>query len=95
VFDIKKSDNNEVQLIGRFDASQTDMARTFFDQLNHSVTIDLEKLDYISSAGLGVLMMVQKRLNKNGNKIKLIKVNKRVKEVLMITNFHHIVDIEE
>jgi anti-anti-sigma factor len=95
VFKITEGENQVVHLVGRFDAAQTDKAKAFFDQISESVTLNLEKLDYISSAGLGVLLMVQKRIDKKGGRLKLIKVNKRVKEVLLIANFDLIAYIED
>ena len=44
------------------------------------LTLDLEKLDYISSAGLRVLLATQKRMNNQGT-MKLIHVGDVVMEV--------------
>ncbi len=95
MFDIKKGNNQEIRLIGRFDAAQTDKAREFLLQINETVTINLENLDYISSAGLGVLVMVQKLLKEKGEQIILKGMNKNVKEILMIARFDLIFEIED
>ena len=95
MFDIKKGNNQEVRLIGRFDAAQTDKAREFLLQINETVTINLENLDYISSAGLGVLVMVQKLLKEKGEQIILKGMNKNVKDILMIARFDLIFEIED
>jgi anti-sigma B factor antagonist len=95
MFDIKKGDNQEILLIGRFDAAQTDKARAFLIQINETATINLEKLDYISSAGLGVLVMVQKRLKEKGEQIILKRMNKNVKEILMIARFDLLFEIDD
>jgi anti-anti-sigma factor len=95
MFDIKKGDNQEIRLIGRFDAAQTDKARAYLIQLNETATINLENLDYISSAGLGVLVMVQKRLKEKGEQIILKGMNKNVKDILMIARFDLLFEIEE
>ena len=47
---------------GRLDAAQAASAQAYLDKLQGTVTLDLAGLDYISSAGLGVLLKTQKRL---------------------------------
>ena len=95
MFEINNTDNREIRLIGRFDAAQTDKARSFLNQINETATINLEKLDYISSAGLGILVMVQKRLKVKGDQIILKGMNNHVKEILMIARFDLIFEIED
>ena len=58
-----------------------------------SLCIDCEKLEYISSAGLRVLLSAQKALG-DKSKVKLIHVNETVKEVFDVTGFSSILDIE-
>ena len=55
--------------------------------------IDLEKLDYISSAGLRLLLSAQKKMNVQGT-MKVIHVNEDVSEVFDITGFCNILTIE-
>ena len=58
-----------------------------------SLTLDLEKLDYISSAGLRVLLSAHKAMaGKGGMKVK--NVNEIVREVLEVTGFTDILTIE-
>ncbi len=55
--------------------------------------LDLEKLEYISSAGLRVLLSAQKIMNKQGS-MKLSGVNDVVMEVFEVTGFADILTIE-
>lgn len=55
--------------------------------------LDLEKLEYISSAGLRVLLKAQKAM-KNEKSLKLKNVGDAVMEVLEITGFADFLDIE-
>ena len=55
--------------------------------------LDLEKFEYISSAGLRVLLGAQKKMNKQGF-MKLINVNDTVMAVLEMTGFADILEIE-
>ena len=55
--------------------------------------LDFEKLAYISSAGLRVLLSAQKIMNRQGS-MKLIHVNEAVMEVFEVTGFSDILTIE-
>lgn len=57
------------------------------------LVLDLEKLDYISSAGLRVLLSAQKVMMKKGG-MKVIHVNETVMEIFEVTGFSDILDIE-
>lgn len=93
MFEIRLTDNNEVELNGRFDASQVEEARNVFNQVKKTCIVDFQKLEYISSAGLGVLLMTQKRLKENGEQIKLRGMNKHVREIFKYAGFDMIFEI--
>ena len=57
------------------------------------LVFDFTRLDYLSSAGLRVLLSAQKRMNKQGS-MKLVHVNDAVKEVFDITGFADFLTIE-
>ena len=57
------------------------------------LVFDFTRLDYLSSAGLRVLLSAQKRMNKQGS-MKLIHVNDAVKEVFEITGFADFLTVE-
>ena len=57
------------------------------------LTFDLEKLEYISSAGLRVLLSAQKVMNKQGS-MKLIHVSDTLMEIFDVTGFSDILTIE-
>jgi anti-sigma B factor antagonist len=83
-----------IQLFGRFDASQVENARSVFDKITMSSIVDFKDLEYISSAGLGVLLMTQKRLRESGNGLKLINLNKHIRDVFYYAAFDTIFEIE-
>jgi anti-sigma B factor antagonist len=58
------------------------------------LVFDLEKLSYISSAGLRVLLLAQKKMNKQGS-MKVIHVNEMVMEVFVNMGFAGIMTIEQ
>ena len=57
------------------------------------LVLDLEKLVYISSAGLRVLLATQKKMHMHGS-VKLIKVCREVMDILEMTGFADILVIE-
>ena len=89
-----KNNNNIVYLAGRFDASQTEDAKKDFNLIEESAIVDFAELEYISSAGLGVLLMTQKRLMAKNRKLKLINMNNHVREIFKYARFDIIFEIE-
>ncbi len=57
------------------------------------LTLDFEKLEYISSAGLRVLLSAQKSMNKRGT-MRLVRVGETVMEIFDVTGFTDILTIE-
>ena len=94
MFDITLGENDKVILSGRFDASQVERAESFFSNVEQSVIIDFKKLEYISSAGLGVLLAVNKKLSDLGNNIKLINLNEHIRDIFRYAGFDKIFEIE-
>ncbi len=58
-----------------------------------SLIFDMEKLEYVSSAGLRVLLSAQKTMNKQGA-MKLIHVNELIGEIFEVTGFSDILTVE-
>ena len=54
---------------------------------------DLEKLEYISSAGLRVLLSAQKTMNRQGS-MKVLHPNEIIREIFEVTGFSDILTIE-
>jgi anti-anti-sigma factor len=85
---------DRLQLIGRLDASQVEVAREAMNRLNTSSVIDFGELEYISSAGLGMLLGIQKRLMESGGTLKLINMNRHIREIFRMAGFDRIFVIE-
>ncbi|MBO6268171.1 MAG: STAS domain-containing protein [Clostridium sp.] len=58
-----------------------------------ALTLDMEKLEYISSAGLRVLLSAQKVMMKQGE-MKLVHVGETIMEIFEVTGFSDILTIE-
>ena len=57
------------------------------------LVLAFEKLDYISSAGLRVLLSAQKVMTKQGS-MKVIRMSETVMEIFEVTGFSDIIDVE-
>ena len=97
--EIKKSQSGEeltLEITGRLDASTAPQLER---ELNASLTgvknlvLNFAQLEYIASAGLRVLLVAQKRMNKQG-KMSITNVSEEVKEVLDMTGFINFLNIE-
>ena len=86
--------NGVVVIAGRLDAAQSPAAQAFLDQLDGTVTLDCLRLEYISSAGLGVLLKTQKRLMGSAGKLRLSGVNRHLQDILVYSGFDKIFEIE-
>ena len=85
-----------VALEGRLDTvTAPDLEKVLKDSLEgvDTLTMDFSKLDYISSAGLRVLLSVHKTMSKRGG-MKVTNVNEIVAEVFDVTGFVDILNIE-
>ncbi len=94
----KKAEGNKltVALEGRLDTTTApELDAVLKDSLGgvEDLTMDFEGLEYISSAGLRVLLATQKVMNKQG-KMKVIHVNEVVMDVFDVTGFADILTIE-
>ena len=94
MFDIRINERGDVVLLGRLDAAQTEKAFEVLNKVTASVMVDFKDLEYISSAGLGVLLATQKRLSQSGNRLKLINMNSHIKDVFHFARFDMIFEIQ-
>jgi len=84
----------QVIISGRLDAAQCAIAQSFLDRVQGPVTLDCSRLEYISSAGLGVLLKTQKRLSASQGKLRLAGVNRHLRDIFRYSGFDQIFEIE-
>ena len=94
MFEIDYSESGAVICRGRLDAAQSGKAEAFLGRLDTSHTLDFERLEYISSAGLAILLKTQKRLSRSGAALKIINVNKHIYDIFRYSGFNAIFEIE-
>ncbi|MGE5089069.1 MAG: STAS domain-containing protein [Candidatus Levyibacteriota bacterium] len=83
-----------VVVVGRLDAAQAPTAEAFLDGIQGSVTLDCAKLEYISSAGLGVLLKTQKRLLGAAGKLRLSGLKPHLRDVFVYSGFDQLFEID-
>ncbi len=95
----KKTENEllTMDLDGRLD---TNTAPSLEQEINNSITeevkklvLDFKQLQYISSAGLRVLLATQKKMNKQGCMV-IKNVNEMIMDVFHVTGFVDILTVE-
>jgi anti-sigma B factor antagonist len=91
---IDKGPDGTVAISGRLDAAQAGAAQAFLDKVEGTVTLDCSALEYISSAGLGVLLKTQKRLLASGGKLRLVGVNRHLQDIFGYSGFDQLFEIE-
>ncbi len=94
MLDIDTSAPGRVQLSGWFDATQVERAEEAFGDIKTSHVIDLAGLEYISSAGLGFLLRVQKQLSATGDGLTLTHLTPHVENIFVCAGFDHVFTIE-
>ena len=85
-----------VALEGRLDTTTSpELEKMMKESLEDvsELTLDFENLEYISSAGLRVLLSAQKTMSKQGE-MKLIHVRDEVKEIFEVTGFLDLLNVE-
>ena len=93
----RDGDKLTVALEGRMDANsapQLDEALKAEHEMINDLTIDLEKLAYTSSAGLRVLLLAQKMMNKKGS-MTIRNVSPDIMEIFDMVGFSDLLNIEE
>ena len=94
MFEIELSSPETVVVKGRLDAAQAEKAEIFLDAMDGNFVIDLSGLEYISSAGLGVLLKNHKRFVRTGGTLRLVNVNNHISDIFKYSGFDKLFEIE-
>lgn len=94
MFVIERAESGNIIVKGRLDAAQSDNAEKFLESIAGEFLMDLSELEYISSAGLGVLLKTHKRLLGIGSGLKLIKVTNHIGDIFKYSGFDKLFHIE-
>ena len=92
----RAAEQTTIELVGRLDTTTAPVLdKTINEDVQDAkhLVLDIKGLEYISSAGLRVLLAAQKRMQKIGS-MKVINVRETVMEVFEMTGFADILTIE-
>ena len=88
-----------IDMAGRLDTSTSGDAYDEMMRIAKSgvsnVVLNLDRLEYVSSAGLRVILMAAKLLKSSDGEMKICHANGVVKEVLETSGFDHIINIHD
>lgn len=94
MFRLDSGPEGTVRLIGRLDGDEADRAMPSFAGLQGSIVADCSELEYISSAGIAVILVTLQRLNKLGHTLRLHPVQPRVRNVFKYAGLSQLLGIE-
>ena len=85
-----------VKVVGRLDTTTApELEKEIMDSVAGvtKLVLDFEALEYLSSAGLRVLLQAQKTMNKQGEMV-VRNVNETIAEIFEVTGFSDVLTIE-
>ena len=94
MFEIESADRGVILFSGRLDAAQCAKAQAFIDTAADPREFDFGALEYISSAGLGVLLKAHKKLMGSGGQLRLVNVNNHIFDIFRYSGFDQLFEIE-
>ena len=91
--------NLVISLSGRLDTItspqlEEEINRNSFDDIE-TVTLNMRALEYISSAGLRVVLKLHKKMTAQGGQLKLINVNDMIMEIFTMTGMDSFLEIDK
>ena len=94
---LNRETTGELFLEGRLDSAAANEVQEIFANTAErfdNVVLDMEKLEYISSAGLRLLKLLHMSMKKKNGELTLRNVNRMVMEVFEMTGFVSLLKIE-
>lgn len=88
-----------ISLSGRLDTItspqlEEEINRNSFDEIE-TVTLNMRELEYISSAGLRVVLKLHKKMTAQGGQLKLINVNDMIMEIFTMMGMDSFLEIDK
>jgi anti-anti-sigma factor len=94
MFRLDRDTPGRVRLVGRLDAAEAEQASALFAGLEGPIEADCSELEYISSAGISVVMQTYKRLLERGHRLRLSAVQPRVRNVFVYSGLAPLLGID-
>lgn len=100
--DVKEEQKDNITILrlkGRLDAlSSSGAEKMVFDHLDHGqllILLDFKEVDYLSSAGMRMLLSTTKKLKAHSGRLVICSININVMDVLMMSGFDHVLDFAQ
>ena len=92
----KNGDELVLKIEGRLDTNTSPELEKELDLMDgtEKVILDFENLEYLSSAGLRIILLIQKLTFANNGSLTIKNVNKTIKDVFNITGFSNLINVE-
>ena len=85
------------RLEGRLDATSTPQLETKINEQvdagKKHILLDFGRIDYLSSAGIRLLLSATRRLKSDGGQLNMCSVNEDVMEIIKVAGFERILNI--
>lgn len=92
-----KNDKKIIRLDGRLDATSVPQVEEFLNvEINGKsliVVIDFSKVDYLSSAGMRLLLSCSKRMRGKNGELRIHSIQDDVKEIIQMAGFEKVLSI--
>lgn len=94
----KQNDEIVVAIVGRIDTVTSPQLekkiQPYLSEIGLTLIFECEKLDYVSSSGLRVILVAHKQISAKGGKFILRNLTSEVRSVIDLTGFSRIINIE-
>jgi anti-anti-sigma factor len=94
MLEIQVENEGRVRLKGRLDAASAPKAREALRPLKGPMALDMSDLEYISSAGIGVVVETYKRLHGDGAGFRVLNLSPGVRAVFRFAGLEQMLAIE-
>ena len=94
---VNRGEEGEMLLIGNLDTQTAPQAEEHFDaaaERFENLVLNMQDLNYVSSAGLRVLKRIHVKMAKQGGKLTVRNINDNIMEVFEITGFAGLLNLE-
>ena len=83
-----------VYLDGNFDSSKANEVKDIIEKIDETFTVDMSQLNYICSAGIGIMVMAYSRLKDKGEKVYLANLNEHIIKVFRMSQLDKVFEIK-
>lgn len=98
-FEVKENNNMKavIALHGELDTSASQQFATelkpFIDDAGKDITVDFSELEYISSAGMRTILLLNKNALAKGGKVTIVGMSEDIRQIFQMTGFDQMIEI--